>query len=199
MRRGTITALKSNAIVLCGLMFSILNARGATAQQITPVSDSQVTNSQASNSQGNETKAANRISLPANELPDSPGTTLSKSKPETLRSALVQSIDKQSSSPDYLTQDIVTKNADSHDINDIDAQQNSLTTPQAPVGTAAAGVNHVSGVAAAQPTGVAMATGKQRRVRTIVLRVGAIVGAGVAVGSVVALSEGTPSKPPGAH
>ena len=47
--------------------------------------------------------------------------------------------------------------------------------------------------------GVAVAPAKQRRVRTIVIRVGAIVGAGVAVGSVVALTAATSSKPPGAH
>lgn len=68
---------------------------------------------------------------------------------------------------------------------------------QQPVGTAAAGSSKVSGIAAAQPAGIAIAPAKQRRVRTIVLRVGAIVGAGVAVGTVVALSRATPSKPPG--
>jgi len=71
--------------------------------------------------------------------------------------------------------------------------------PERPVGTAVAEAPLVSGTPAAQPAGVAAAPGKQRRVRTIVLRVGAIVGAGVAVGAVVALTAGTPSKPPGAH
>lgn len=71
--------------------------------------------------------------------------------------------------------------------------------PQRPVGTAAAEVPNVTGVAASQPAGVAIAPAKQHRVRTIVLRMGAIVGAGVAVGSVVALTSATPSKPPGAH
>jgi len=71
--------------------------------------------------------------------------------------------------------------------------------PQKPVGTATAETPNVSGVAASQPAGIAMAPAKQRRVRTIVFRVGAIVGAGVAVGTVVALTRATPSKPPGAH
>jgi hypothetical protein len=70
---------------------------------------------------------------------------------------------------------------------------------QRPVGTAAAGSVPVSGIAASQPSGVAIAPAKQRRVRTIVLKVGAIVAAGVAVGSVIALTEATSSKPPGAH
>jgi hypothetical protein len=55
----------------------------------------------------------------------------------------------------------------------------------------------VSGVAASQPAGVAIAPAKQRRVRTIVIRVSAIVGAGAAVGTVAALTRATPSKPPG--
>jgi hypothetical protein len=54
-------------------------------------------------------------------------------------------------------------------------------------------------VTAAQPAGAAIAPAKQRRVRTIVLKVGAILGAGAAIGTVVALSAATPSKPPGAH
>lgn len=71
--------------------------------------------------------------------------------------------------------------------------------PQRPVGTAAAEAPKVSGITAAQPAGVAIAPGKQHRVRTIVIKVGAIMGAGVALGTVIALSEATPSKPPGAH
>jgi hypothetical protein len=71
--------------------------------------------------------------------------------------------------------------------------------PQRPVGTAAAEAPNVSGITAAQPAGVAIAPAKQRRVRTLVLKVGAIVGAGVAVGTVIALTMGTSSKPPGAH
>src|SRR5258708_4941485 len=70
---------------------------------------------------------------------------------------------------------------------------------QRPVGTAAAETSNASGIAASQPAGVAIAPAKQRRARTMVLRVGALVGAGVAVGTVVALTQATPSKPPGAH
>jgi len=77
--------------------------------------------------------------------------------------------------------------------------QSSVPPPQKPVGTAAAGPSTVSGVAASQPAGVAVAPAKQRRARTIVLRVGAIVGACAAVGTVVALAQATPSKPPGAR
>jgi hypothetical protein len=77
--------------------------------------------------------------------------------------------------------------------------QSADQKPQRPVGTAAAEAAPVSGITAAQPAGVAVAPAKQHRVRSIVLKVGAIVGAGAAVGAVVALSEATSSKPPGAH
>ena len=70
---------------------------------------------------------------------------------------------------------------------------------QHPVGTAAAEAPKVSGMTAAQPAGVAIAPAKQRRVRTIVLKVGAIMGASAALGTVIALTAATPSKPPGAH
>lgn len=71
--------------------------------------------------------------------------------------------------------------------------------PQHPAGTAAAEAPKVTGITAAEPAGVAIAPAKQHRVRTIVLKVGAIIGAGAAIGTVVALSAGTSSKPPGAH
>jgi len=79
-------------------------------------------------------------------------------------------------------------------------QQQTTTPPaQKPVGTAAAEGPNASGIAASQPAGVAIAPAKQHRVRTLILRTGAIIGAGVAIGTVVALTEATSSKPPGAH
>jgi hypothetical protein len=48
------------------------------------------------------------------------------------------------------------------------------------------------------PAGVAIAPAKQRQSRALLLKIGAIVGTGVAVGTVMALSNATPSKPPGA-
>src|SRR5207302_937032 len=71
--------------------------------------------------------------------------------------------------------------------------------PQRPVGTAAAEAPKVSGITAAEPAGVAIAPAKQHRVRTLAIKIGAIIGAGAALGTVIALTEATPSKPPGAH
>jgi anti-anti-sigma regulatory factor len=68
-----------------------------------------------------------------------------------------------------------------------------------PVGTAAAELTSTSGVAASKPAGAAFAPAKQHRVRTIVISMGALLGAGIAIGTVAALSQASPSKPPGAR
>jgi hypothetical protein len=64
-----------------------------------------------------------------------------------------------------------------------------------PVGTAAAPVAKPTGVAASRPAGAVIAPSKQRRAKTIMIRVGIIVGAGVAIGTVAALSRGSSSRP----
>lgn len=140
-----------------------------------------------------EASAANPLSVaneehPAEigEIPDSPGAVLSKSgNATTQQNAAEQTWGAASSA----SQPVPAQSSGSQ----------AQPTPQRPVGTAAAEAPNASGVAASEPAGVAIAPAKQRRVRTIVLRVGAIVGAGVAVGSVVALTAATSSKPPGAH
>jgi len=71
-----------------------------------------------------------------------------------------------------------------------DQQQNNN-----PVGTAAAPVAKPAGVAASRPAGAVIAPAKQRRRKAILIRVGIIVGAGVAVGTVAALSRGSSSRP----
>jgi cytoskeletal protein RodZ len=67
--------------------------------------------------------------------------------------------------------------------------------PQKPVGAAAAPPEGAAGVTAARPAGAVIAPAKQRRVRAILIRVGLLVGAGVALGTVMALSHATPSQP----
>jgi hypothetical protein len=71
-------------------------------------------------------------------------------------------------------------------------QQNDAPKP---VGTAAAPYEKTTGVAASRPAGAVIAPAKQRRARSILIRVGVIVGAAVAVGTVVALSRASPSRP----
>jgi hypothetical protein len=71
----------------------------------------------------------------------------------------------------------------------------SQEIPHKPVGAAAAPYEPTMGIAASRPAGAAIAPAKQRRVRTIVISLGVIAGVGIAVGSVAALSHGSPSRP----
>ncbi len=64
-----------------------------------------------------------------------------------------------------------------------------------PLGTAVAPVEKPVGVAASRPAGAAIAPAKQKRARSFVIKVGVVVAAAVAVGTVVALSSGSPSRP----
>lgn len=113
------------------------------------------------------------------QLPDSPGTEWAKMQSAEQQ----QNASQQTNSPPQQQ----TKS---------DSQNQA---PQRPLGTAAAEAPKVTGITAAQPAGVAIAPAKQRRVRVIVLKVGAILAGGAALGTVIALSAGTSSKPPGAH
>ena len=128
---------------------------------------------------GNRESTVQAIAM--EELPDSPGALWAESQTSAQQNSGAQPSDPQSQPPAA------------------DNSRNQNEKLQRPVGTAAAEAPKVSGVTAAQPAGAAIAPAKQRRVRTIVLKVGAILGAGAAVGTVIALSAATPSKPPGAH
>ena len=65
-----------------------------------------------------------------------------------------------------------------------------------PIGTAAAEIGNASGIAASKPAGVAIAPAKQHQSRSLLLKLGAVIGAGVAIGTVMALSNASPSRPP---
>jgi hypothetical protein len=130
------------------------------------------------------------------QLPDSPGAALAKLQPPEPRQSASQPasppVSNQSQGqPGQGQQGQVQQSP-------VEPSQ-PQSPPQKPVGTAAAEPVHAGGIAASQPAGVAVAPAKQRRVRTIVIRTAAIIAAGAAVGSVVALTAGTSSKPPGAH
>ncbi|MFZ3340527.1 MAG: hypothetical protein WA609_19460 [Terriglobales bacterium] len=112
-------------------------------------------------------------------LPDSPGAVES-AQLETQRAPVTQPSSQQSSAQPP-------------------AQQPPPAMPQEPLGTAAAETVPTVGIAASRPAGAALAPAKQRRVRMILIRMGAIVGAAAALGVTMALTEGSPSKPPGAH
>jgi hypothetical protein len=79
------------------------------------------------------------------------------------------------------------------------SQQPQQGGTREPVGTAAAEMPNTTGIAASKPAGAAIAPAKQRRVRILLIKVAAVVGAGVAVGTVAALASGSPSRPPGSR
>ncbi len=68
--------------------------------------------------------------------------------------------------------------------------------PREPLGAAAAEGVRTEGGGASRPGGIAIAPAKQRQVRSLLLKMGFIAAAGVAVGTVYALSRGTSSTPP---
>lgn len=70
--------------------------------------------------------------------------------------------------------------------------------PAEPVGAAAAESVPTAGGAAAKPAGVAIAPAKQHQTRSLLIKVGAALAAGAAIGTVYALSHSTSSTPPGA-
>jgi cytoskeletal protein RodZ len=122
-------------------------------------------------------------SSPGDPLPDSPGSVES-AQLETQQAPVAQ----QSAQP---------QNYQSA------AQQSPPAmpppTPKEPLGAAAAETVPTMGIAASRPAGAALAPAKQRRVRTILIRMGVVVGAAAALGVTMALTEASPSKPPGAH
>lgn len=77
-------------------------------------------------------------------------------------------------------------------------QSQSQQPASVPSGAAAAKAADVKGAPVAQPSGAAVAPPRQRGHRSLVLKLGLLAGAGIAVGSAVALSKGSPSRPPGA-
>jgi predicted lipid-binding transport protein (Tim44 family) len=82
-----------------------------------------------------------------------------------------------------------------------DAPQSQAAQTQsapAPSGAAGAKAANVKGAPVAQPAGAAVAPVRQRGHRSLLIKVAVIAGAGIAIGSLVVLSERSPSRPPGA-
>jgi hypothetical protein len=155
--------------------------------------------------------------LPSDPIPDSPGTVQARlNRPQALtpgpaQARVNQSVDAapaQTPSVDASQVKPESSNASQDRPTGVrpDARQSASSqgqetqnTPHQPVGTAVAETIQTTGIAAARPVGAAVAPGKQRRTRSILIKVGSLVGVGVAVGTTIALSQGSPSRPPGSH
>jgi len=68
-----------------------------------------------------------------------------------------------------------------------------------PSGTAAAQQGRLVGGTASRPAGAAIAPAKQKQVHSFLIKMGVIAGAGVALGTVYALSRASSPAPPGAR
>jgi hypothetical protein len=75
-------------------------------------------------------------------------------------------------------------------------QQGQQQGQREPLGAATAGSVRTQGGGASRPAGNAIAPAKQHQVRSFLIKFGAIAAAGVAVGTVYALTKGTSSVPP---
>lgn len=64
-----------------------------------------------------------------------------------------------------------------------------------PLGTAAAPYEKTTGIGISRPAGAVIAPAKQKRARSILIRVGLLLGAAVAIGTVVGLSAASPNRP----
>jgi cytoskeletal protein RodZ len=96
---------------------------------------------------------------------------------------------ENSATPDAPSPQVAQSNSEQ---SSSDPQDSGTSTP---VGTAAAPSEKPVGVTGARPAGAVIAPAKQRRVRTILISIGVVIGAGVAIGTVAALSHSSPSQP----
>jgi hypothetical protein len=81
-------------------------------------------------------------------------------------------------------------------VNGQPATQQQQQTQREPLGAAAAEGIRTAGGGASRPAGSAIAPAKQHQVRSFLIKLGAVAAAGVAIGTVYALSKGTSSTPP---
>jgi anti-anti-sigma factor len=151
------------------LLIAPLAAAAASPQQETNPSRQDVSTQSQSLDSDSSARKSNTEPSQPEALPDSPGAVRSQTSDNTQQSSGQQPPKPQQSGA------------------------------QEPVGTAAAQFIKSTGVAASEPSGAAIAPAKQRRARSILIKVGVLVGASVAVGTVVALSSSSPSRPPGAR
>jgi anti-anti-sigma factor len=125
------------------------------------------------------------------------GATSTKARPTTSGSGATD-VPAEPSQPETLPNSPGTVRSQTVDDNRLPSGQQpspKQNGTQEPLGTAAAEYVKTTGVAASRPAGAAIAPAKQRRARSILIKVGVIAGAGVAVGAVVALSSASPSRP----
>jgi hypothetical protein len=144
------------------------------------------------------TRQALQDAVSPESLPDSPGTLIAKQNDPVAPQSNTSTQNPEAQQND--TQQPKT----SSQSNTAPAQNGSANpgasqseNGQQPVGAAAAQLGRTTGGAASKPAGAALAPTQQRHSRSLLLKLGLLAGAGIAVGSVAALSKASPSRPPG--
>jgi cytoskeletal protein RodZ len=141
-----------------------------------------------------ESAAPSRDLLHYNRLPDTPAPdSLLPDSPGTVQSAQLETQQPAGAQQSTESQPAAAPSAQPA------VPPLPAPLPKEPLGTAAAETVPTMGIAASRPAGAALAPGKQRRIRSFLIRTGVIVGAAAALGVTMALTEASPSKPPGAH
>ncbi len=168
---GMQAGIIASTLVLALLLNPFVYA--AAQESASPATDPQSQNGGSTLPPRPSAVPSNPTATTNDELPDSPGSL--PAQPEQAAPAQPAQAQAQSPTP---------------------AQSQN---PREPVGTAAAKTVPTTGIAASRPAGSALAPAKQRRIRSILIRTGALVGAAAAIGATMALSMGSPSRPPGAR
>jgi hypothetical protein len=153
----------------------------------TPAQAAPAQNTQAAPSGQNQSQPATQ--QPATQQPVNPGTSVNPSQAPL---APVTTYPDASGAQ----QDQQSPNAAPSQTSVPEAPQPKR--PTEPVGAATAESVPTTGGAAAKPAGIAIAPAKQHQTRSLLFKVGAVIAAGAALGTVYALSHGTSSTPPGA-
>lgn len=130
-------------------------------------------------------------SPPQSGSPQSSSTQASSSQSTSSQSGSIQAISAQSDQSGQKKDDALPDAPQ--------AQTSQASNPQTtPSGAAGAKAATVKGAPVAQPAGAAVAPPRQHGHRSLLIKMGLLAGAGIAVGSVVALSERSPApRPPG--
>ncbi len=157
----------ASCLVMC-LIAPFAEAATARPQQSPPTQQTQASHSERAQSQNSDSATG-------------------KSVATTTQSAVAPDNANSSSSP---TGDRNPQSGASQSTSD---QQQNVNSK--PVGTAAAPYEKPIGVPASRPAGAAIAPAKQKRRRSILIKVAVIVGAAVAIGTVVGLSKASASRP----
>ncbi len=74
-------------------------------------------------------------------------------------------------------------------------QDQQPAAPAPALGTAAAPYEKTSGITGTRPAGAVIAPARQRRIRSVLIKVAIVAGAGAAIAAVALLSHASPSQP----